>query len=172
MCCSFPEHRIIALPLTPLWRNDIFFSATHMCNFVGMMPSVHGCHASIPVMKRARAAKATPSMPLAQPMPASQSLTRVETHLCVLSQGAIGGSEGERQVLHIPIVVAQEEQLLVELRVQGGQVVQVAALVQQLLQEEASQRQLQQDPLQATVTSSWASRPLHMCTSRESRPTH
>ena len=102
----------------------------------------------------------------------SQSLKRLEAHLCVLSQGAVGGSEGERQVLHVPVVVAQEEQLLVELRVQRGQVVQVAALVQQLLQEEACERQLQQNALQAAAMSSQAPSPLHMCTSRENRPTH
>ena len=82
-----------------------------------------------------------------------QILTRLEAHLCVLSQGAVCGGEGESHVLHVPVVVAQEEQLLVQLRVQRGQVVQVAALAQQLLQEEARKRQLQQDALQAAAVS-------------------
>lgn len=63
-------------------------------------------------------------------------------HLVVLAKSAIGDSETESQVLCIPIIVPQKEQGLVQLSIEGGQVVQVAAHVQQFLQEEARQRQL------------------------------
>ena len=59
----------------------------------------------------------------------------------------IGGGERERQVLDVAGVVAQQQERAVQLRVQRGQVVQVAAAQQQLLQEEVRERQLQQDTL-------------------------
>ena len=63
-------------------------------------------------------------------------------HLVVLAKSAISDSETESQVLCIPIIVPQKEKGLVQLSIEGGQVVQVAAHVQQFLQEEARQRQL------------------------------
>ncbi len=50
-------------------------------------------------------------------------------HLVVLAKSAIGDSETESQVLCIPIIVPQKEQGLVQLSIEGGQVVQVAAHV-------------------------------------------
>ena len=54
-------------------------------------------------------------------------------HLLVLAESAIGNSETESQVLCLPIIIPQKEQGLVQLSVEGGQIVQVAAHVQQFL---------------------------------------
>ena len=75
-----------------------------------------------------------------------------ETNLSLGIVGVLRYGERESQVLHIAFVAAEEHQVPVQLGVQCGQIVELCAPLQQLLEEEQSQRQLQDDPLANSTT--------------------